>query len=274
MGRGFLLVVICVFGPVQFAFADPEGDLKAFREHYQNRFSSVPLESHKDGVYAIDEQAREQWLDLEEFPPYEIAIDEGAELFELPFGKSGTYKTCFGTAGIKHNYPYFDNAADTVVTLEMAINACRERHHAQRLPLDGQELAVLVAYIAFETRGQKVAVKTPNTAGELAAYNSGKQFYQSRRGQLNFSCGNCHVQIVGNRLRAEVLSASLGHVTHWPVYRLKWQEVGTLHRRFRECNSQVGAEPFDFQSEPYRNLEYFLSYMSNGLEWNGPASRK
>jgi sulfur-oxidizing protein SoxA len=28
------------------------------------------------------------------------------------------------------------------------------------------------------------------------------------------------------------------------------------------------------QSESYRNLEYFLTYMSNGLELNGPASRK
>ena len=77
-----------------------------------------------------------------------------------------------------------------------------------------------------------------------------------------------------DRLRAERLSASLGHVTHWPVYRFEWQEVGSLHRRFKRCNAQVGAEPFPSQSEAYRNLEYFLSYMSNGLELNGPASRK
>ena len=58
------------------------------------------------------------------------------------------------------------------------------------------------------------------------------------------------------------------------MYRGKWQRVGVLHRRFRGCNTQVRAEPFEMQSEIYRNLEYFLSYMSNGLELNGPASRK
>jgi sulfur-oxidizing protein SoxA len=41
-----------------------------------------------------------------------------------------------------------------------------------------------------------------------------------------------------------------------------------------ECNSQVRATPLDPQSESYRNLEYFLTYMANGLELNGPASRK
>ena len=108
----------------------------------------------------------------------------------------------------------------------------------------------------------------------LAAYESGKRFYTTRRGQLNFACTSCHVQLAGNLLRAERLSASLGHVTHWPVYRFKWEDVGSLHKRFQECNSQVGAEPFDEQSEPYRNLGYFLAYLSNGLELNGPATRK
>ena len=256
------------------AFADPEADLKAFRDFYQNRFSGVSLEAHKDGVYAIDEAAREQWLELEEFPPYEIAVDEGADYFGTAFGEGGSYSECFGEAGVKHNYPFYDNERAQVVTLEMTINQCRNSHGAESLAYDSAEMAALVSYMAYESRGRPVDMQTPSTKGELAAYEDGKRFYQSRRGNLNFACSSCHVQIVGNKLRAEVLSASLGHVTHWPVYRLKWQEMGILHRRFQECNSQVGAEPFDLQSEPYRNLEYFLTYMSTGLEWNGPASRK
>jgi sulfur-oxidizing protein SoxA len=91
---------------------------------------------------------------------------------------------------------------------------------------------------------------------------------------LNFACTSCHVQLAGNMLRAERLSASLGQITHWPVYRFQWQDVGSLHKRFAECNRQVRAEPFAAQSEAYRNLEYFLSYLSNGFELNGPATRK
>ena len=132
----------------------------------------------------------------------------------------------------------------------------------------------LSAYIAWQSRGQTIAMEEPESAGALAAYNEGKRFYTTRRGQLNFACTSCHVQLAGNRLRAEHLSASLGHVSHWPAYRLKWQDVGSLHRRFARCNEQVGAEPFARQSPEYRNLEYFLTYISNGLTWNGPAIRK
>jgi sulfur-oxidizing protein SoxA len=41
-----------------------------------------------------------------------------------------------------------------------------------------------------------------------------------------------------------------------------------------ECNAQVRAKPYEAQSQVYRELEYFLSYMSNGMEMNGPASRR
>ena len=50
--------------------------------------------------------------------------------------------------------------------------------------------------------------------------------------------------------------------------------MGTLHRRFDGCNKQVRAKPLASQGEEYRNLEYFLTYMSNGMEVNGPGARK
>jgi sulfur-oxidizing protein SoxA len=40
------------------------------------------------------------------------------------------------------------------------------------------------------------------------------------------------------------------------------------------CNKQVRFKPYKPQSEEYRNLEYFHTYMSNGLELNGPGARK
>jgi sulfur-oxidizing protein SoxA len=50
--------------------------------------------------------------------------------------------------------------------------------------------------------------------------------------------------------------------------------MGTLHRRFSGCNKQVRAKPFPAQGEEYRNLEYFMTYMNNGLPLNGPGARK
>jgi hypothetical protein len=47
--------------------------------------------------------------------------------------------------------------------------------------------------------------------------------------------------------------AALGHTTGWPVYRSKWGEMGTLHRRFGGCNKQVRAKPFKAQGPRARN---------------------
>lgn len=254
--------------------ADPATDRAAMREFYSKRFADIPLEAHKDGAYAMDAAAREQWLELEDFPPYEIDIDTGTELFTTAFADGGDFSTCFDDGAVRQNYPYFDAALGTVVTLEMAVNNCLTEHGESPWAYGSAEMAAVVGYIAYQSRGATVAVATPASAAELAAYSAGKRYYQSRRGQLNFACSHCHIQMAGNKLRAETLSASLGHVTHWPTYRFKWQELGPLHLRFQECNSQVGAEPLPLQSELYRNLEYFLTYMANGLQWNGPSTRK
>jgi sulfur-oxidizing protein SoxA len=108
----------------------------------------------------------------------------------------------------------------------------------------------------------------------LEAYETGKQFYFARRGQLNFACASCHASSSGTTLRTEILSPAFGHTTHWPVYRSKWGEMGTLHRRFSGCNKQVRAKDFEAQGEEYRNLEFFMTYMNNGLPLNGPGARK
>ena len=50
--------------------------------------------------------------------------------------------------------------------------------------------------------------------------------------------------------------------------------MGSLHSRYSGCNKQVRAKAFEEQSEEYRALEYFETYMSNDLILNGPASRK
>lgn len=275
--RLFLILVVALLGNLSVhaqVTADPEADRDALRAFYAKRFPNTPLEDHKDGVYAIDADAKSQWQEMEEFPPYEIAVDEGEILYASAFANGSGYEDCFADGAVQQNYPVFDEASQQVVTLEMAINQCREQHEEQPLEYASAQMRNLEAYIAYQSRGNAVAVALPQTPEAMDAYQEGKRFYNSRRGQLNFACVSCHVQLVGSALRAERLSASLGHVTHWPVYRFKWQEVGGLHKRFQECNAQVGAEAFALQSQEYRQLEYFLAFMSNGLELNGPATRK
>ena len=113
-----------------------------------------------------------------------------------------------------------------------------------------------------------------NTSKALNEYEKEKKVYFTRKGQLNFSWADCHDYQTGNKLRADIPSPAIGHPTHFPVYRSGMGRLVTLHERFAGCLSRVRHKPFKAQNEEYRNLEYFITYMSNGLEINGPGSRK
>src|SRR5207245_1130117 len=104
-------------------------------------------------------------------------------------------------------------------------------------------------------------------------FKNGKDYVYTRRGQLNFSCATCHVQSPGERIRAEILAPALGIVNAMPIYRSEWSGMGTTSRRFTTCNSQIRGVPFSPQDDEYRNVEYYLSYVSNGLPISGPGAR-
>jgi len=271
------LLLICIAWAVTtVVYASPEEDREIFTKHFQSRFSNVPLPEFANGAYAYDTVGRESWEAIEEFPPYEIAIDDGQAMWEKPFANGKTYKDCFADGpAIAHKFPHWDKEQGMVMTLPLALNQCRKANGEKPLKYKKGSINNIVSYIAFQSRGNKTQVVVPeNDAGAMAAYEEGKKFFYTRRGQLNFSCATCHVQNAGNQIRSEILSPALGQTTHFPVYRSKWGTVGTLHRRFTGCNKQVRAKPFKAQGKEYRNLEYFLTYMSNGLELNGPGARK
>ncbi len=272
---GFIFLI--TLAVPQATFAGPEEDRRAFVAYFETRFPDVPFAEFANGIYAIDQNARDQWLDIEEFPPYEFAVEQGASLWQEKFPDGKGYTDCFKHSenGIRQRYPQFDDQAGEVITLELAINRCREKHGQERLEYGGENMLALTAFIAFESRGNPFNIKVPaDEPRALAAYDAGKQFYYSKRGQLNFSCADCHVVSAGQYVRADRLSAGLGHPTHFPVYRSKLGALVSLHQRFAGCIRDVRAKPFELQSTEYRNLEYFLTYMSNGLEVNGPGARK
>jgi hypothetical protein len=70
-------------------------------------------------------------------------------------------------------------------------------------------------------------------------FDAGRALYHQRQGQLDLACAQCHDQSWGKRLRVERISQ--GHATGFPIYRLEWQTLGSLHRRLRACFQGVRA---------------------------------
>jgi len=256
---------------------DPEADRISLQNFYKKRFPEAEIADYVNGIYAVDADSRDQWNELEEFPPYEFDVETGETLFNTPFANGQSYADCFdnGGIGIRQNYPYWNKEQGTVKTLEMEINECREKNGEKPLKWGKGPIAQISAYMAWTSRDNTIDIKIPeDDKRALAAYLEGKKFFYTKRGQLNLSCANCHMQGSNIRIRADLPSPALGHTTHFPVFRSKWGELGTLHRRYKGCHQDSRSKPLEMQSEAYRNLEYFQTYMSNGLVVNGPGARK
>ena len=59
------------------------------------------------------------------------------------------------------------------------------------------------------------------------------------------------------------MSSSIGQAARWPFIRDG--EARTLQAQIRACLERMGAAPFPAGSEELNDLEYFLTYLSNGL---------
>lgn len=250
------------------------------------------MQDYANGIYALDENRRAEWENIEEFPPYEDGVDAGAALF-----KKYKVAKCFkkGGKGIRQNYPYFDAKAGKVRTLEGDLMACIKKNgfnpKKEKLKFGKGKFAGIAAYMTSTSKGKKFNVIIDPSKKSMAIYNQGKQHFYAKRGQLNFSCADCHVYNHGMMARGNLLSPALGHVSHFPVWRRKWAKktagkkgktgpfdgFGTIQRRYGGCNKQVRAKPLKAkgkQHPEYVALEYFHTYMSNGIKVNGPAVRQ
>ena len=270
---------LCLTGAASVFAADapskPEVDRQAFQDFFFQKFPKVAKDDFGNGPYAVNAGMRKQWEEIMEFPPYDFALDEGEQAWKKPFANGKHYADCFenGGSGIRQTYPRFDAKTGQVETLDGAVNRCRVENGEAPLAWETGAMASIAAYLAISSRGKPFDIVIPDDPRALAAYDRGKEFFYSRQGQLGFSCASCHVVASGERLRGDVLAPALGILASFPIYRSDWGSMGTSIRRISTCSSQTRALPLKADDEEYRNLEYFMSYMSNGIPIVGPGTR-
>jgi len=252
--------------------ADPAQDLQAFQDFFRNKFPDVPFDEFSNGLFALPaaKEQRAQWEQVMKLPPYEFALERGQAFWE-----ENNLASCFKNAGrnIAQRYPYWDERTNMVRTIELDINECLKRKGQS--PIENMKngtMAEVAAYMKSLSRGQRVqtAILTPAARD---AYEEGRAFFWARRGQLNLSCATCHVDNAGKQLGGKIVSAALGHGVGYPAYRSEWSELGTLHWRYAACNLQVRAAPFKAQSRQYRRLQYYQTYLQQGLPLTAPSQR-
>lgn len=231
--------------------------------------------SEKSGFLYLDSQTRTMETDDFSNPGF-LWIDAGAKLWSTPDGTAGkSCQSCHGAAssmkGVGAKYPLYDAAEHNVIDLEQRINEERvNRMGAAPYKWESKELVALTAFVKLQSRGMPVAVAIGGPAHPY--WVAGKKIYETRRGQLDMSCEECHVQFVDHQLRSDVLSQ--GQTNGFPLYRLDWQALGSVQKRFKGCMENIRAKPFAFGSQQMVDLELYVASRGEGLPVETPAVRK
>jgi L-cysteine S-thiosulfotransferase len=113
---------------------------------------------------------------------------------------------------------------------------------------------------------------SPRVDGPMTPWLArGKALYNTRVGQLDLACANCHDTNYGKYLRADFLSQ--GQTNGFPVYRLREQRLVPLHERMEGCVYDVRGTPYPPLSDDAVALELFLAWRGTGLPVETPAVR-
>lgn len=218
-----------------------------------------------------------QELEADDFQnPGMLWVEEGEELWDTVDGTEGkACATCHEQASVSmktvgNTFPKWNDALKKPISLEGQINRCRTQNMgAKEWKRESNQLLSMTVFVRNQSRGQ--AMKTDVTGPMSPWFDKGKKLYYTRFGQLDMACANCHEDYYGKNIRADLLSQ--GQSNGFPTYRLKWQKVGSIHRRFKGCMKQVRAKPFKVGGDEFLALEVYLAWRGQGLSVETPAVR-
>lgn len=260
-----LAVVLCVLLP----------GLRAAAVADEESWGAHAVEDRRSGyTYATPETRAMQDDDFEN--PGFLWVERGAGLWSVADGKAG--KSCadchqdaaVSMRGVGARYPVYAPELKRLINLEQRIRQCRsKRMQAPPWAYESEPLLAMTTYVRHQSHGMPVSPVIDGPAAPFFA--RGKAFYLQRRGQLDFACTHCHEMNHDNYLRAQRLSQ--GMANGFPTYRLKWQTLGSLHRRIIGCNEDVRAAPYAAGAPEYVNLELYLAWRARGLPVETPAVR-
>jgi L-cysteine S-thiosulfotransferase len=237
--------------------------------------AEIPLDQRRPDSDFIGADTRAMQND-DTANPGMLSVLDGEALWQEKAGASGkSCADCHGNAetsmkGVAARYPAFMPGLGRPVDLEQRINMSRVADQkSPALAFESKDLLALTAYIARRSRGMPVAVV--EDAQSKPFIEAGRAIFERRQGQLNIACAQCHDDNWGKKLAGNPVPQAMP--TGYPIYRLEWQEIGSLQRRLRECMTAMRAEPYAYGAPELVDLEYFLLWRARGMKVEAPAVR-
>ena len=237
--------------------------------------TDIPLDQRRSDSEFVSAETRAMQSD-DTANPGMLAVLDGEALWNQKAGATGkSCADCHGDAtksmkGVAARYPAVLPGRDRPVDLEQRINMSRaDDQKAEPFPFESKELLAITAYVAFQSRGMPIAVT--EDAQSKPFIEAGRDIYERRQGQLNLSCAQCHTDNWGKSIAGNLVPQA--HPTGYPIYRLEWQQLGSLQRRLRNCMSAMRAEPYPFGAPELVDLEIFLMWRARGMAIETPGVR-
>jgi sulfur-oxidizing protein SoxA len=258
---GFLLFVALL--PAGAANLTPEQERQALLQTLQQRFPTIPLSAYVLGSAAFGDAPQSAQINPNR---YAEVMAKGKSLWERRFRNGRSLASCFPNGGRRAaaTYPQFDSRTRQVITFETAINQCLKLHGEREIDIsDSDTGGALTAYARSLSDDQRTNIRV-QTALAREKFDAGRSLFLVRMGQQNQACASCHIQYAGSILRNWPLSAAIGQTAQWP--RIDDQgKVITLQMQYQRCMQRMGVSPLALSSEDLNNLEYFHTFLSNGL---------
>ena len=219
--------------------------------------AEIPLAERRSGYEFMSRETRAM-QDDETTNPALFTVLDGEALFR---------KNCTGChsemKGVAAGFPKVKNGR--AISLDQQINSCLKKP----VPYESKELLALTTFVARQSKGMPIVSEWNETTRPFL--ERGRATFFRRQGQLNLACAQCHDDNWGKQLAGSTIPQA--HPTGYPIYRLEWQGVGSVQRRFRNCLIGVRAEPYAYGAPEYVELEMYLMWRARGMKLETPAVR-
>jgi sulfur-oxidizing protein SoxA len=223
--------------------------------------AEIPLAERRSGYEFMSRETRAM-QDDEITGPAVLWLLDGEALWRK-LGCAG----CHGDArktmkGVAAHYPALVDGK--LLSLEQRI-----RQKSPALAYESRDLLALTAFVARQSHGMPITIQADEKI--KPHLDAGRAFFHRRQGQLNLACTQCHDDNWGKKLAGNPIPQA--HPTGYPIYRLEWQTLGSLARRFRNCLTGMRAESYAHGSPELVELELYLMWRARGMKLDAPGVR-
>lgn len=217
-------------------------------------------------------------LDPTENPAMQ-AVEDGEILFKRkgPTGKSCADCHANPEKDFKHwaaSMPRYEPGMKKILGVEEFVGRHGRATTGEGFNMQSPENSALAIYLRYLANGSPISVDV-SSAEAKAAITRAEQLMQTKIGQLNFSCTDCHSPDKGANkwIRGQWLGESRGQLDHFPTWRTSRSEIWDIRKRFQWCNVAIRANELPPDAPEYDDLELYLANVNKGLPLSVPGIR-